>query len=206
MIAIIDYRAGNLTSVKLAFENLGTAAKITNRPKEILSASRVVFPGDGAAASAMDNLRGLGLLPVIHEVYRSGIPFLGICLGTQIILEQSDENNGVPCVGLIPGQVRRFIPQNPREKVPHMGWNSVHFKQAHSIFAGIEDESEFYFIHSYFPCPRPEDVLGETEYSGSRFASVLGHGNMVATQFHPERSGRIGLQLLKNFSQWKGSC
>ena len=207
MIAIIDYKAGNLTSVKLAFNSLKVKAEITQDAEIILGADRVVFPGDGAAKTAMEHLNELKLLPTIREIIAKGIPFLGICLGTQIILEHSDENNGVPCIGLIPGTAKRFSPSNSLEKVPQMGWNTVDFRVTHPIFAEIENLSEFYFIHSYFPKPsKDEYVFGETEYAGVKFSSIIGHHNIVATQFHPERSGRIGLTLLNNFSRWDGKC
>lgn len=206
-IAIVDYRAGNLTSVQLAFDHLGVPARITGDATEILSADRIVFPGVGAAGAAMRNLEELGLIPCLREAVRRGTPFLGICLGTQIIFECSEEDGGVTCVGLIPGSVARFRPPDRTMKVPHMGWNAVRLVKPHPVFRGIESESEFYFVHSYYPVPSdPAMRLGETEYGGVTFASAVCRGNVVATQFHPEKSGRIGLQLLRNFSQWDGSC
>ncbi len=207
MIAIIDYKAGNLTSVYLAFESLGIDAEVTNDPSTIARASRVVFPGDGAARSAMDHLQELGLTALIPKLVADGKPFLGVCLGTQIILEHSDENDGVDCLGIIPGRVLRFEPSDKMVKIPQMGWNTVTFKVTHPLFDGIDDGSEFYFIHSYFPSPAQAcHILGETDYADETFASIMGRENLVATQFHPERSGRIGLQLLENFSRWDGSC
>ncbi len=203
MIAIIDYRAGNLTSVKLAFETLAINATITDSPDVILNAERVVFPGVGAAGTAMANLRELGLVDTIRTVVSSGTPFLGICLGTQIIFDHSDEDDGIDCVGLIPGNVPRFQPSNPYDKVPHMGWNRVKQEKQHAIFGEIDDNSEFYFVHSYYPAPSdPEWVQGATEYAGVTFASAVAKDNLVATQFHPEKSGRVGLRLLENFSEW----
>lgn len=204
MIAIIDYRAGNLTSVKLAFDTLKATAEITSDPKRILAAERVVFPGVGAAGSAMRNLGELKLAGVIRDVIARGTPFLGICLGTQIIFEQTEEDGGTQGLGLIPGSVKLFRPTSRFDKVPQMGWNSV--KQARScpLFDGIADNSEFYFVHSYYPAPSNSSyVLGETEYAGVQFASVVGKDNLVATQFHPEKSGRIGLRLLDNFIHWQ---
>ena len=207
MIAIIDYKAGNLTSVQLAFESLGVKAQITQDPDVIVNAERVVFPGDGAAKSAMEHLAELNLLPAIHETVDRGIPFFGICLGTQIILSDSEENGGIPCIGLIPGKAKRFLPSNPLDKIPQMGWNTVSFAVKHPLFEEIEDDSEFYFIHSYYPTPTSNVyVFGETEYADARFASVIGRANILATQFHPERSGRIGLKLLENFVRWDGRC
>lgn len=203
MIAIIDYRAGNLTSVRLAFESLNIRARITDSPEEILQAERAVFPGVGAAGSAMDSLSRLGLVDVIKSVIAKGTPFLGICLGTQILLERTEEDGGVACLGFIPGTVRRFQPSNRLDKVPQMGWNSVAIRQPHPLFAGIRDNSEFYFVHSYYPAPTDRAcILGETAYADAVFASAVGHDNVVATQFHPEKSGRTGLQLLANFCSW----
>ena len=203
MTVIIDYRAGNLTSVRLAFEALGTEACITNDAQAIRKADRIVFPGVGAAGTAMQNLRRLGLVDIIRDVAADGVPFLGICLGTQIILDHSAEDGGVDGLGIIPGRVELFRPQDPFEKVPQMGWNGVTFRRHHPVLAGIRDGSEFYFVHSYFPAPRePAAVVGETAYGGTVFASVIGRENVIATQFHPEKSGRIGLELLKNFCEW----
>ena len=203
MIAIIDYRAGNLTSVRLAFDSLGVPASITGDPREILAAERVVFPGVGAAGAAMNNIGELGLAAAIREVVERGTPFLGICLGTQIIFERSEEDGGVDCLGLVPGEVKLFRPEDRWDKVPQIGWNGVRQRTAHPLFDGIEDDSEFYFVHSYYPAPAdPEAVLGETAYAGATFASVAGKANIAATQFHPEKSGRVGLRLLDNFCRW----
>lgn len=205
MIAIIDYRAGNLTSVRLACESLGLEAQVTSDPDVIRSAARVIFPGVGAAGAAMGNLRELRLVETIRMVAECRLPFLGICLGTQIILGHSEEDGGVDTIELLDGNVRLFRPADPLVKVPQIGWNSVKQKRAHPIVNGIEDESEFYFVHSYYPAPAdPACILGETEYAGVTFASVMGRDNLVATQFHPEKSGRLGLQLLQNFANWNG--
>jgi len=205
MIAIIDYKAGNLTSVKLALEAIDAPCTITCDRAEILAAERVIFPGVGAAGAAMDTLRGGGLIETIKEVARAGTPFLGICLGTQIILTQSEESGGVAGVGLIEGNVKRFEPVDPFDKVPQMGWNSVRQRKPHPVLTGVPDDAEFYFVHSYYPCPANIDcIVGETEYGGVSFASIMGQDNLVATQFHPEKSGRVGLRLLANFAQWDG--
>jgi glutamine amidotransferase len=207
VIAIVDYKAGNLTSVRLAFEVLGLDAQVTDRSADILTADRVVFPGVGAAGAAMKHLESLKLADTLREVVRRGTPFLGICLGTQIILGYSEEDGGVPTIGLVPGRVRLFRPVNREDKVPQIGWNGVRLRRPHPIFEGIDDGSEFYFVHSYYPDPEnPGDVAGVTDYAGVEFASVIGRGNLVATQFHPEKSGRIGLRLFQNFSRWDGRC
>jgi glutamine amidotransferase len=207
VIAIVDYKAGNLTSVRLAFESLGVAVEVTQDPSRILSASRVVFPGVGAAGDAMRNLREMGLVDPLREVVSKGTPFLGICIGMQLLFDRSEEDGGTPCLGIVPGEVKRFRPSNPLDKIPQIGWNTVKIKKPHPLFYGIEDESEFYFVHSYYPSPSdPDDIYGETEYADARFASVAGRNNLFATQFHPERSGRIGLRLLENFCTWEGTC
>lgn len=204
MIAIIDYKAGNLTSVRLACETLGIDAEITSDPEKILSAERVIFPGVGAARSAMATLKELGLADTIKTVADRGTPFMGICLGTQIILEHSEENDGTDCLGLIPGNVKLFTPSDKLDKIPQMGWNSISIKTAHPVLDGIEDESEFYFVHSYYPAPSdPACTLGTTGYADVEFSSVIGRDNIIATQFHPEKSGRVGLKLLENFANWK---
>jgi len=204
MIAIIDYRAGNLTSVKLAFDTIGRAAEITSDPARILEAERVIFPGVGAAGAAMRHLHALNLAETLREVARRGTPFLGICLGTQIILEHSEEDGGVDTLGLLPGRVVRFTPTDRYHKVPHMGWNRVMPRTQHPLFEGIVAETEFYFVHSYYPAPASDDcVLATTDYAGVTFAAALGRGSIVATQFHPEKSGKAGLRLLENFCRWQ---
>jgi imidazole glycerol-phosphate synthase subunit HisH len=203
MIAIIDYKAGNLTSVKLAFDTIGADACITSDPTTICRAERVVFPGVGAAGAAMRNLQDLALIPAIKQVIRQETPFLGICLGTQIILDHSEEDGGIETLGLIRGRVVRFQPQDPRDKVPHMGWNRVEATTPHPLLANIPPQSEFYFVHSYYPAPtNPAHCFAQTTYAGATFAAALGQQNIFATQFHPEKSGRIGLQLLENFKTW----
>ena len=204
MIAIVDYKAGNLTSVQLAFHALGRDVCVTSDPDAILAAERVVFPGVGAAGSAMRNLAELRLLPALRQAVAQGTPFLGICLGTQILLSFSEEDGGTPALDLLPGRVPRFHPADPWDKVPQIGWNQVAFRRPHPLLEGIDDRSEFYFVHSYYPAPDdPATILGTTEYAGVTFASMLGRDNVAATQFHPEKSGRIGLRLLENFTRWR---
>ncbi len=155
----------------------------------------------------MKCLRELELIETIKNVVASGTPFLGICLGTQVIFEFSEEDGGTQCMGIVPGSVKKFTPSDPMCKIPQMGWNAVEFMRPHPLFEHIETGSEFYFVHSYYPAPSDERyVVGRTEYAGVRFASAIGRGNLFATQFHPERSGRIGLKLLENFSRWDGTC
>ena len=205
MTAIVDYRAGNLTSVRLAFETIGAAAEVTSDPAAIRAADRILFPGVGAAGSAMRNLDELGLADVLRERIAAGVPFLGICLGTQILFERSGEDGGVDCLGLLRGEARRFVARTRADKIPEMGWNQARFERPHPLLEGIPDGADFYFVHSYYPAPAdPADAVCTTEYAGTRFASMVGRGNLAATQFHPEKSGRAGLRLLSNFLRWDG--
>ncbi len=205
MIAIVDYKAGNLTSVKLALDALGAESRITSDPERIRSAERVVFPGVGAAGAGMRALAEANLAPVLCEVIGRGTPFLGVCFGMQLLFYRSEEDGGTKCLGLIEGEVRRFVPSNPLEKIPHMGWNAVRQVRPHPLFSGIEDESEFYFVHSYYCAPLvSSEIFGTTRYADIDFASVVCRENVFATQFHPERSGRIGLRLYENFLRWDG--
>jgi len=206
VIAVIDYQAGNLTSVARALGHLGFQSHVTREAEQIVQADRVIVPGVGSAGRAMLDLKQRGIDKALYEVYESGKPLLGICLGSQIIFQQSEENNTV-CLGLLSGRAKHFpIPlltdHGDTLKVPHMGWNRVRLIKEHPVFRGIRPEDEFYFVHSYFPVPDPEDsIIGITEY-GISFASIVGQGNLVAVQFHPEKSGRAGLTILKNFCQW----
>ncbi len=194
MTAIVDYRAGNLTSVRLAFNALGAETVISSDPSVIRAAERVVFPGVGAAASAMANLRGLGLADAVREAASSGRPFIGICLGMQILFEHSEEDGGVDLLGVLPGKVRRF-PDVEGFKVPEIGWNDVRTDVAERF---IRSGDEFYFVHSYYAELNPH-MVGRTSYAGVDFTSAVRRGSLFATQFHPEKSGRVGLALLKSF-------
>jgi glutamine amidotransferase len=199
-ITIVDYHAGNLTSVRLAVERLGHGAVVTSAPDEVRTASRLIFPGVGAAGAAMATLKTLGLDAALVEYARAGRPLLGVCLGAQIILDYSAEDR-TNCLGLVSGRVQLL--QAPEGvKIPHMGWNEVVQVRTHAIWQGVEDRSQFYFVHSYAPVPEDAAALGLTDYHG-RFVSVLGQDNIVACQFHPERSGRVGLRVLDNFLRWK---
>ncbi len=208
MIAIIDYKAGNLRSVERALKKLGFDCRITFDREEILASERVIFPGVGAAGKAMADLRQLGLDGVLKQVFENGKPFLGICIGVQIILERSEEDR-VHCLGLIPGEAKAFpVPfmsgDNECLKIPHMGWNGLRLIKKHPVLSGIKCEDEFYFVHSYYPMPASDiHVIGTTEY-GIRFPSVIGNRNLIAMQFHLEKSGAPGLRILKNFCHWDG--
>lgn len=204
MIAIVDYKAGNLTSVQWALREIGIDATITADPETVISAERVIFPGVGAAGAAMEELKKRKLDGAVKEYIASGKPFLGICIGCQIILENSEEDGGTSCLGIIPGGVKGFRP-GPGVKIPHMGWNQVRFTKAHPVLTGIPDEADFYFVHSYYPAPADRSVvLGETGYGGVVFPSLLARRNVLACQFHAEKSGPYGLRLLKNFCAWDG--
>lgn len=208
MIAIVDYRAGNLRSVERALRKIGFQCRITCDREDILAAERVVFPGVGAAGRAMDHLRQAGLDLVLRQVFENGRPFLGICIGAQIILDVSDEDHA-SCLGLLPGRVRAFPSPLESEdqrplKIPHMGWNGLDLLKDHPVLRGVRPEDEFYFVHSYYPMPASGDhVMATTDY-GIRFPSVIGTGNLIATQFHVEKSGAPGLRILENFCQWDG--
>ena len=203
MIVVIDYQAGNLTSVVRSLQALGVQGEVTRDPGVLAGAERVIFPGVGAAGKAMATLRELGLDQALLQCFKQGVPILGICLGAQIILEHSEEND-TPCLGLLPGRTRA-LPQQTGLKIPHMGWNKVRFLGNHVVFQGLPEEAEYYFVHSYYPAPaQAAMVLGVTEH-GLEFPSAVGWRNLVATQFHPEKSGRFGLKLLANFLAWDGS-
>ena len=206
MIAIVDYNAGNLTSVKLALNKIGEECVITSDRKVILDADRVVFPGVGAAGAAMENIRRLALHETLPRFISTGRPLLGICLGAQIILETSRENNNTRCMEILDGTTDIFQSTSEHSlKVPQIGWNQVEFITGHPLFYNINTGSEFYFVHSYYPVPaKTENVLAQTTYGRTTFASVLGKENLVACQFHPEKSGKPGLQLLTNFCVWNG--
>jgi glutamine amidotransferase len=203
MLIIIDYQAGNLTSVVRSVRALGVAGIVSQDPEQIRRAGRVIFPGVGAAGRAMTILQQTGLDAALAEACRQGVPILGICLGAQIILAHSEEND-TPCLALMPGHTRA-LPKQPGLKIPHMGWNRVQFTQSHPIFNGLPAAAEYYFVHSYYPDPAEAAmVLGLTEH-GQKFPSAIGWQNLVATQFHPEKSGRFGLQIMDNFLRWDGS-
>lgn len=205
MITIVDYGAGNLRSVKRACDAMGMESVLSNDPDAVSRADRLIFPGVGAAKSAVDTLGRTGLGEAIRAAHDRGAPVLGICLGAQIILEASEEGD-VRCLGLLPGRTRRFRPGDPRIKVPHIGWNDVRVERPHPLLAGLEPGDEFYFVHSYYPAPlESERIYATTDYGGL-FCCALGKANLFATQFHPEKSGPLGLKLLERFARWEGTC
>jgi glutamine amidotransferase len=195
-IAIIDYGAGNLRSVERALVHLGYAPTVTSDPAVVDQAAAVILPGVGAAADTMEGLRERGLVEAVQRAIAAGRPFLGVCVGFQVLLSGSEEGGWQACIGAIPGRVRRILGDL---KVPHMGWNRVHWRSPHPVFADIPDGSYFYFVHSYV-C-EPEDagmVAAETDYGGW-FCAAAARGNLAATQFHPEKSGTNGLRIYENF-------
>ena len=203
MIDVIDYRAGNSPSVIYALERLGLDCRLVAKPEEIAESERLVLPGVGAAGATLDSLRESDLLDALTQrVQRDGVPFLGICIGLQVLFEHSEEGN-TACLGWLPGSIRRF---SDRQRVPQIGWNEVRFTRSHPVTAGLPDRGHYYFVNSYYADPAdPADALGRTEY-GVEFASVVAHDNVVATQFHAENSGALGLRLLADFAVWDGRC
>lgn len=198
MVAIIDYDAGNIKSVEKALLHLGEDVVITRDREQILNSDKVILPGVGAFGDAMEKLRSYGLDKVIYEVVDKKIPFLGICLGLQLLFEKSDETPGVKGLGILPGEILR-IPDKEGLKIPHMGWNSIKIKEDARLFKDIPEDSYVYFVHSYYlKAGREEDVVATTEYSTQIHASVE-HDNVFACQFHPEKSSEVGLKILKNF-------
>jgi glutamine amidotransferase len=196
MIAVIDYGAGNLRSVTNAVGRMGYSPEVTSRPGDIVSARVVILPGVGAAADTMASLKALGLIEPLRKFIAEGRPFLGVCIGLQILFDTTEEGGGHDCLGIIPGSVRKLP---PGLKTPHMGWNQVKQRFAHPVFDDIPDEANFYFVHSYHAEPDDRSlVAGETEY-GISLCSVIARGNLVATQFHPEKSGELGLKFYDNF-------
>jgi glutamine amidotransferase len=193
---VLDYGAGNLRSVVHAINRLGFDPVVTSDPEDVRRADRVILPGVGAAGCTVASLEKNGLGQAIGEYIAAGKPFLGVCIGLQVLLSYTQEGSGSNCLGIVAGQVKKLP---PGLKIPHMGWNQVHQKKPHPIFKGIPEGANFYFVHSYYVEPEDEGmVAGETEY-GVRFCSVLARGNLVATQFHPEKSGETGLKIYENF-------
>lgn len=199
VIAIVDYGMGNLRSVQKALEYLGCRAEITQDPDVIADAERVILPGVGAFGAAMANLERLGLVEPVKKAALSGKPFLGICLGMQLLLSESDEMGLFRGLDLVPGRVVRFNIDSSL-KVPHMGWNALKMENPCKLLDGVKEGSQVYFVHSFYPVPSDEFVAATSEY-GIRFCAVIARDNIFATQFHPEKSGVIGLRMLQNFAE-----
>ena len=212
-IAVVDYGGSNLRSVAKAVAHVadsGFDVQIATTPEQLLAADRVVFPGQGAIGDCMRHLQERDLVAALDECVRSR-PFFGICLGLQSLLTLSDEDGGTPCLGVFAGVVKHFRrdagpdPDGSPRKIPHMGWNQVHWTRPHPVCTGVPSGSRFYFVHSYFAMPDdPALILGKTDYIDS-FASVIAQGYVFASQFHPEKSAACGLRLLANFLRWDGS-
>ncbi|MCL2206838.1 MAG: imidazole glycerol phosphate synthase subunit HisH [Fibromonadales bacterium] len=195
---IVDYGAGNLTSVYNALKYLGIDSDISSDPGQIEKADKIIFPGVGAAKAAMDNLNRTGIGEALKTAAKKGTPILGICIGCQIILDSSEEGSA-QCLGLIPGKAIRFKDE-PDLKIPHIGWNQVNFTKEHPAFKGIPNNSNFYFVHSYHPNLSEENIYGATTYGSQTFPSLIGKDNIIAAQFHLEKSGELGLRVLSNFA------
>ena len=222
MLAILDYDAGNIESVRSALAHVGGAPQFVRDARTALMAERIVFPGVGTAEQCMRNLRARHFDRVLVNAITLGIPVLAVCIGMQLLFNRSDEDGGVDALGILPGKARRFEPKERLTKVPHMGWNRVDTPRAHPLLPESLPGGDFYFVHSYYiepawdaaaaahAAPRPDGgadagtVYGVTEYAGVRFASMVGRGSLFACQFHPEKSGEIGLDILRRFLQWDG--
>lgn len=199
-VLIVDYNLSNLGSIRRSLEECGVTPVVSDDPGKLKTASRVVLPGVGSFADGMANLRNMGWAPALREAaMEDRIPLLGICLGMQLLAEKGEEGGTVGGLKLIPGEVRRFVPEDPSTRIPHVGWNEVWSSSGNRLFEGIPDGSDFYFVHSYHFIPRcKEHILATTPYCGN-FVSAIGVGNVFGVQFHPEKSGRPGFRILKNF-------
>ncbi len=198
MVAIIDYDAGNLRSVEKALEALGAETVVTRDPEVIAGSSRVILPGVGSFGDAMERLNQYGLPDVIRRTVSGNKPFLGICLGLQLLFEESEESPGVPGLGILKGKILK-IPQTEGLKIPHMCWNSLNLKPDSRLFAGIRDQEYVYFVHSYYLKAQEESQVAATTWYGTEIHAAVEAGNVFACQFHPEKSGDTGLRILKNF-------
>jgi len=203
MITIVNYNAGNIRSVLRACNEVGADAKISSDPAAVAKASKIIFPGVGAAPSAMKYLKEMGLDAALQSAFKGGTPILGICLGAQIGLEESEEGP-TKGLGFIPGKTIRFNLKDKSLKIPHIGWNDVKVTKAHPLLEGIKAGDQFYFVHSYYPNPASADNVYATSDYGNDFCCAIGYKNYFATQFHPEKSGRLGLALLERFDRWEG--
>ncbi len=204
MVAIIDYGAGNLRSVQKACQFVGAQAEITADPKQIIAADHVILPGVGAFGDCMRNLHATGLTETVKQVAAGNTPFLGICLGMQLLFESSEESPGVEGLGIFPGKITK-IPKQEGYKIPHMGWNSLDFCKDSPLFSDLPEHPFVYFVHSYYAQPKNPDIIAaKTTYCG-QLPVALSSGTVFATQFHPEKSGDIGLKILKNFLKIRGN-
>ena len=203
MIIIIDYDAGNLRSVQRACEKVGLISEISSDPERILQAEKIIFPGVGSAESAMETLKKRGLDNAIVDFSRSGRPVLGICLGLQIMLDHTEEGNK-KCLGMVSGACERFRFTERTLKIPHIGWNDIRINYAHPVLKNIKDGDQFYFVHSYYAkLVHETEMVSSTEYGNMNFCSILAKDNLFATQFHLEKSGELGLKILRSFGDWK---
>lgn len=200
MIAIIDYDAGNLKSVEKALHYLGQESIITRDRDEILGADKVILPGVGSFGDAMGKIRDYGLEEVIHQVVEKDIPFLGICLGLQLMFESSEESHGVSGLGILKGRILR-IPDKEGLKIPHIGWNSLHLTNNGRLFEGLEENSYVYFVHSYYLKAEEPEIVKASAWYGTDIHASVEKGNIFACQFHPEKSSDVGLHILKNFAE-----
>jgi glutamine amidotransferase len=203
-LTIVDYNGGNLRSVQRACYAVGIESDFTQDPELVRRSDRLIFPGVGNAQTAMETVLKLGLDEALREALSRGTPVLGICVGAQLILDSSEESL-IPCLGFIPGKTQRFRLSDPTLKIPHIGWNEVRPAEPHVLMQDLKPGDEFYFVHSYFPNPDDKKAVFATADYGGPFCCALGKDNLFATQFHPEKSGRLGLALLKRFSTWNGS-
>lgn len=203
MIAIIDYGAGNLQSVKKAFDFIGAESVITDNPETINACDKILLPGVGSFGDAMNSMNKKGLVETVKQNALSGKPFLGICLGLQLLFEESEEAPGVKGLGIFKGKIKKFAPDMGL-KIPHIGWNSLEIKQKDTLFKGIPENSYVYFVHSYYLHAEDENEIATVTNYGIDFHSAVGKDNVFATQFHPEKSGDVGLQILRNFASMEG--
>jgi imidazole glycerol-phosphate synthase subunit HisH len=201
MITLVDYKAGNLTSVRRALDHLGILCQISADPDVVRRADKIIFPGVGAAGAAMGVLKERGLDAALKDAFKAGIPILGICIGCQIILEHSEEDNAA-CLGLLAGKTIRFSVQDPLLKIPHMGWNAVSVLKPHPLLSHLRPGDEFYFVHSFYPQPADASQIYAVSDYGGQFPVSIGKDNLFAVQFHAEKSGAVGLKVLENFAKW----
>lgn len=195
MIAIVDYGIGNLGSVTKGFRHVGAEVRLTADPEVLRRASALVLPGDGAFGATMTEIERRGLVPILHEAVESGVPLLGICIGMQVLFEESEEHGRFRGLGLLPGRVRRFAGDLP---IPHMGWNQLRAERPHPLLEGLPDGAHVYFVHSYFCDAAPEVVIASSDY-GRDFAAIAGRDRVLGVQFHPEKSQAMGLRMVANF-------